>query len=165
MEFFPLAHRWLLVHVKTIHSFNTHVAVLPRTIRHLRARRALSQFKDVPLRARRALSLFKDVTLRARRGYNYSKMFFWEPEGRYHHRLCTLITPFWFSKEHLWIVIMPFWLSTDVIYFGGGRDDLPERGEGKSLIPPMNDDLDLLLRTLNLPHHPPIVYSHEPQAA
>ena len=42
-------------------------------------------------------------------------MFHWEPEGRYCHRLCTVIAPFWFSTEHRWIVIMPFWLSTDYI--------------------------------------------------
>ena len=40
-------------------------------------------------------------------------MFRWEPEGRYCHRLCTAIAPFWFSTEHLWTVITPFWLSTD----------------------------------------------------
>ena len=43
--------------------------------------------------------------------YHYSKMFRWEPEGRYHHRLCTAIAPFWFSTEHVWLVIAPFWLS------------------------------------------------------
>ena len=37
------------------------------TNRQLRARRALLQFKDVPLRARRALLQFKDVPLRTRR--------------------------------------------------------------------------------------------------
>ena len=37
-------------------------------------------------------------------------MFCWEPEGRYHHRLCTAIVAFWFSTEHPWIMIMPFWL-------------------------------------------------------
>ena len=37
----------------------------------------------------------------------------WEPEGRYCHRLCTAIAPFWFSTEHLSIGITPFWLSTD----------------------------------------------------
>ena len=32
-------------------------------------------------------------------------MFHWEPEGRYYHRLCISIAPFWFSTdwtEHLW---------------------------------------------------------------
>ena len=29
-------------------------------------------------------------------------MFRWEPEGRYRHRLCTMIALFWFSTEHLW---------------------------------------------------------------
>ena len=42
-------------------------------------------------------------------------MFCWEPEGRYHHRLCTEIAPLWFSMEHLWTAITPFWLSTDDI--------------------------------------------------
>ena len=42
-----------------------------------------------------------------------SSMFRWEPEGGYHHRLCTVIVPFWFSTEHCWILIAPFWLSTD----------------------------------------------------
>ena len=40
-------------------------------------------------------------------------MFHWEPEGRYRHRHCTAIAPFWFSTEHLWIVIATFLLSTD----------------------------------------------------
>ena len=48
--------------------------------------------------------------------YCSSKMFHWEPGGRYHHRLCTAIVAFWFSMEHLWIAIMPFWLSADNIY-------------------------------------------------
>ena len=39
----------------------------------------------------------------------------WEPEGHYHHRLCTVIMPFWFSMEHLSILIGPLWLSTDDI--------------------------------------------------
>ena len=30
-----------------------------------------------------------------------SKLFRWELEGRYSHRHCTAITPFWFSREHL----------------------------------------------------------------
>ena len=34
-----------------------------------------------------------------------SKMFHWEPEGRYRHTPCTAIAPFWFSMEHLWIAI------------------------------------------------------------
>ena len=43
-------------------------------------------------------------------------MFRWEPEGRYRHRLCTAIAPFWFSTpEYRWIVITPFWLSLDDI--------------------------------------------------
>ena len=57
------------------------------TYRQLRARRALLQFKDIPLRTRKALA--------------------------YHHRLCTAIAPFWFSTEHLWAAITPFWLSND----------------------------------------------------
>ena len=47
--------------------------------------------------------------------YHYSKMFRWEPEGRYCHRHCTALAPFWFATEHLWILIAPFWLSTDDI--------------------------------------------------
>ena len=43
-------------------------------------------------------------------------MFRWEPEGRYFHKLCTALAPFWFSTEHLWMMIMPFWLSTDDIH-------------------------------------------------
>ena len=47
------------------------------------------QIKDVPLRTRRAF-------------YNCrSKMFRWEPEGRYCHRLCTAIAPFWFSTDEV----------------------------------------------------------------
>ena len=46
-------------------------------------------------------------------------MFCWEPEEHYHHRLCTVIVPFWFSTEHLWILIVPFWLSTDMAIKGG----------------------------------------------
>ena len=60
-------------------------------------KRALLLFKDIPLRTRRALSLFKDILLK--------------PEGRYHHRHCTVTVPFWFSIEHPWILIAPFWLS------------------------------------------------------
>ena len=45
--------------------------------------------------------------------YHCSMMFHWEPEGRYHHRLCTGIVPFWFSMQSHWIVILPFWPSTD----------------------------------------------------
>ena len=44
--------------------------------------------------------------------YQYEKMFCWEPEGRCHHRVCTAIIPFSFSREHLWILIAPFWLFT-----------------------------------------------------
>ena len=40
------------------------------------------------LRTRRALTLLND--------------FHWEPEGRYRHRLCTMIAAFWFSMEHHW---------------------------------------------------------------
>ena len=47
--------------------------------------------------------------------YQYSKMFCWEPEGRYR---CSMymymaIALFWCSTEHLWIVIAPFWLWSD----------------------------------------------------
>ena len=59
------------------------------------------------LRARRALSIFKDVLLRTRRGLLLYKAY-----GSA-HRLCTAIAPFWFSKEHLWIVIATFLLSTN----------------------------------------------------
>ena len=51
-------------------------------------------------------------------------MLYWEPEGRYRHRLFTAIAPFWFSTEHHWILITPFWLSTDELYshyFRNGR--------------------------------------------
>ena len=40
-------------------------------------------------------------------------MFHWEPQGRYCHRHCKAIVPFWFSTEHLWILIVPFWFSTE----------------------------------------------------
>ena len=46
-------------------------------------------------------------------GYCSSKMFRWEPEGCNRHRLCTAISPFWFSTDHLGTVITPFWLSTE----------------------------------------------------
>ena len=56
------------------------------------------------LRARRALSIFKDIPLRTRRGaITVTKS--------------MVIASFWFSKEHLSIVIAPFWLSTDDIPF------------------------------------------------
>ena len=55
------------------------------------------------------------VSLEPERRYHYPKMFRWEPEGRYRHRLCTAIAPFWFSMDYLWILIVPFWLSTDDI--------------------------------------------------
>ena len=42
--------------------------------------------------------------------YHYSKMFRWEPEGRYRHRIFTAVAPFWFSTAHLWMLIAPFWL-------------------------------------------------------
>ena len=42
-----------------------------------------------------------------------STMFHWEPEGRYCHKLCQAIAPFWFSMEYRWTALMPFWLSTD----------------------------------------------------
>ena len=40
-------------------------------------------------------------------------MFHWEPEGCYHHRLCTAIVPIWFPMEHLWTALTPFWLSSE----------------------------------------------------
>ena len=54
------------------------------------------------LRARRALSPFND--------------FCWEPEGRYHLWLCTVIAPFWFSTEHRWIVIINALLALKWLY-------------------------------------------------
>ena len=44
----------------------------------------------------------------------------WGPQGRYCHRLCTAIAPFWFSTEHLWTVLIPFWLSTDIMWIADG---------------------------------------------
>ena len=52
------------------------------------------------LRARRALSIFKDVLWRARR-------------ARTPYDFVQRSQSFCFSMEHLWIVIAPFWLSTD----------------------------------------------------
>ena len=57
--------------------------------------------------------LNKHCQLRARRALSYSKMFHWEPEGRYHCTKSTAIAPFWFSTEHRWIVITPFCFSAD----------------------------------------------------
>ena len=48
-------------------------------------------------------------------------MFRWKPEGRYRHRLCTAILPFWFSTEHLWTSLTPFWLSVDDIWCTKGK--------------------------------------------
>ena len=45
--------------------------------------------------------------------YHYSKMFCWEPEGRYYHGNYTAIASFWFSMEHLRILIAPFWFSME----------------------------------------------------
>ena len=45
--------------------------------------------------------------------YQYSKMFHWEPEGRYRCTKAMVMVPFWFSMEHLWTVIAPFYFSTD----------------------------------------------------
>ena len=65
----------------------SHIMLCKLSYCQLRARRALSLFKDVPLRTRRVLS-----------------------------PLCPAIAPFWFSTEHLWILIIaPLWLSTDDI--------------------------------------------------
>ena len=38
-------------------------------------------------------------------------MFCWI--GRYCHRCCTAMVPFWFSTEHLWAAITPFCFSID----------------------------------------------------
>ena len=43
-----------------------------------------------------------------------SVMFRGEPEGRFHHRLYTVIAPFWFSTEYLWTTWTSFWPSTNV---------------------------------------------------
>ena len=48
--------------------------------------------------------------------YKYSKMYHWEPEGRYCCTMSMARTPIWFSTEHLWIVIAPFWLSTEHLW-------------------------------------------------
>ena len=58
---------------------------LCRAYRQLRARRALSIFKDLLLRTRRALSLYNVYAT----------------------------APFWFSAEYIWIWIASFWLSRD----------------------------------------------------
>ena len=39
-----------------------------------------------------------------------------QKDAIHHHRLCTAITPFWFSRKHCWIVITPFWLSIDGLH-------------------------------------------------
>ena len=76
------------------------------------------QFRQ--LRARRALSLL---------------VFCWEPKGRYCHRLCTAIAPFWFSTKHLSILIGPcqYWepegryrhrLSTAIVPFWVSKEHL-----------------------------------------
>ena len=49
--------------------------------------------------------------------YCSSKIFRWEPDGRYRHRLFTAIALFWFSREHRWAAITPFWFSTDVLSY------------------------------------------------
>ena len=59
----------------------------------------LLHLSSVKLRARRALSIFRDAPLRTRRALPV--------------QMFMAITPFWFSMEHLWIVIAPFWLSID----------------------------------------------------
>ena len=54
------------------------ICMLQKTVlayRQLRARRALSIFKDVPLRTTRALSIFKDVPLRTRRALSPYKVY------------------------------------------------------------------------------------------
>ena len=64
---------------------------------------------------------WRNHQLRARRALMLFKMFCWEPEGHYRHRLCTVIAPFWFSAEQLWTALMPFWLSTDEIIVHRGQ--------------------------------------------
>ena len=51
------------------------ICVCVYTHRQLKARRALSIFKDGPLRTRRALSLFKDGQLRTRRALSLYKVY------------------------------------------------------------------------------------------
>ena len=50
---------------------------------------------------RRALTLFNNVLMRT--------------TGHYHHRLWTVLAPFWFSMKHHWTALTPFWLSTNVM--------------------------------------------------
>ena len=73
----------------SVHLANCRPMNMSWTSRQLRARRALSIFKDVPLRTRRARSLYRVYE----------------------------IAPFcsWFSTEYDWMVIAPFWLSTDEV--------------------------------------------------
>ena len=63
------------------------------------------------LRARRALSLFKDVLLKG--CYRCTKPMVIAPFWFSTKHLWIVIVPVWFSTKHLWIVIAPFWLWTD----------------------------------------------------
>ena len=56
--------------------------------------------------------------------YCSSKMFRWEPEGRYRWTKSMAIAPFWFSTEHRWTAITPFWLSTDDTVKFYGTDEI-----------------------------------------
>ena len=49
------------------------------------------------------------------------KMFHWESEGRYRHRLCTAIVPFWFLTEHLWTSFNCNNAPWSVAYLRGGQ--------------------------------------------
>ena len=69
--------------------------------RRLRARKALTLFKDVPLRTRRAQLLHKvqrQVSSNQKGAITVQSL---------------VIAPFWFWTEHLWTVLMPFLLSAD----------------------------------------------------
>ena len=52
------------------------------------------------------------------------KMFHWEPEGHYRHRLCTAIAPLWFSIEHLLTTLTPFLIF--VAFLCLSTDDMPK---------------------------------------
>ena len=74
-------------------------------IRRLRARRALTLFKDVPLRTIRAQLLYKVQ----RQGPSNQKGAITVQS--------LVMAPFWFWTEHLWTMLMPFLLSADKLWF------------------------------------------------
>ena len=52
------------------------------------------------------------TSVESQKGTSTIQMFHWEPEGRYHHRMCNSDSPPSSSQlEQLWILIVPFWLS------------------------------------------------------